>query len=466
MVNEFEINRILEQAVSTGADFAELFLEDREESNIRSQKGCIQGVKTIRIYGAGIHILSGTESVYVYTNKCSYDDLMKAAVTGSRMIGKSGLKAEKGIIRNISIEGLKTPATPIPIILEPGRVETARKLRVMEQARKAALSTVHPLRQMDVDYFDTDQRIIVANTEGLHVSDRRTTGRLRMQVTVGDGAESFYNWEDYVKAQGFEAFLMDEEYEAFARDLTERTWNMMKAVPAPSCTVPVVLERGGCGTLWHESCGHSLEASAIVSGTSAFAGKIGEMVASPKVTLLDDGTIPGLYGSSAIDDEGHPRQQNVLIENGVLKQYLCDRLHGRMLNMESNGCGRRQNYTYAPTSRMSNTYLAPGEDDEKEMIRSIPEGLYVKTIGGGTGGMQFSLEVKEGYWIKNGQIDHQVKGMMLTGNGIDVIKNIDRVGKCLKPEMGGFCGAASGLVPTTSFQPRVRISHMNIGGSV
>ena len=144
--------------------------------------------------------------------------------------------------------------------------------------------------------------------------------------------------------------------------------------------------------------------------------------------------------------------------------YLCDRLHGAMIGLPSNGCGRRQNYTYAPTSRMSNTYLAAGEDDEEEMIRSVPEGLYVRSIGGGTGGMQFSLEVKEGWWIKNGELAYPVKGLMLTGNGLDVIKKIDRVGKKLEYDGGGFCGAGSGLIPTTTFQPRVRIAEMAIGG--
>jgi TldD protein len=224
-----------------------------------------------------------------------------------------------------------------------------------------------------------------------------------------------------------------------------------------------VLAAGDCGTLWHESCGHSLEAVAIAAGSSAFAGKIGEKVASEKVTLIDDGTLTGQYGSGAIDDEGHVRQRNVLIENGILKGYLCDRYHGKLIGMESTGSGRRQNYTYAPAARMTNTLLAEGTDEEEEMIRSVDNGLYVQSIGGGYGGSQFSLAVQEGFWIKNGKIDRQVKNLMLTGNGIDVIKRIDRVGRHLQLESGAFCGAVSGLVPTTTPQPMCRISAMSVG---
>ena len=297
------------------------------------------------------------------------------------------------------------------------------------------------------------------------MKDRRVTTRLRLQAAVSDGKTSFFNWEDLTRPQGFEAYRNEADHIGFAEDMVRRTRAMMDGRSVPACTVPVVLEAGGCGTLWHESCGHSLEAAAIAAGSSAFIGKLGQKVASDRVTLVDDGTMPGLYGSSAVDDEGHPRQRNVLIENGILKNYMCDRLHGRMLNLPSNGCGRRQNYTYAPTSRMSNTYLAAGRDDNEEMITSVSEGLYVKSIGGGTGGMQFSLEVKEGWWIENGRLTYPVKGLMLTGNGLEVIGRIDRVGTALEYDNGGFCGAASGLIPTTTFQPRVRIAEMSIGGA-
>jgi len=461
MINEKEMRLVLERALASGGDFAELFFEDRNETNIKYTGGAVQGINSIYLYGAGLYLLSGSQYVYVYSNNTSFASLMKLADKAAELI-EIQIKAAVQIPGALSY---KPAVNPNSVLIYPSTVENHSKIKLLEEVDKAARGTGIRVPRLAADYFETDQNVVIANSEGLLTGERRVTSRVRLQVTVEDGGSSFFNWEDYTRPQGFEAFREQNALAEFARDMVLRTRETMNAGTVPSCTVPVVLEAGSCGTLWHESCGHSLEASAIAARSSAFVDKLGQKVASDKVTLLDDGTIPGLYGSSAIDDEGHPRQSNILIENGILKQYMCDRYHGRLIGMNSNGCGRRQNYTYAPTSRMSNTFLAAGDDDDDEMIRSIPEGLYVRRIGGGTGGMQFSLEVKEGFWIKNGQIDRQVSGLMLTGSGIDVIKKIDRVGRTLVHEKnGGFCGAASGLIPTTTSQPRVRISEMAIGG--
>lgn len=459
MISEIQMQQVLDTALSSGGDFAELFFEDKEETNIKAANNSVQGVKSIRLFGAGLTVLCGSQRIYLYSNRTSYEDLMKLAKRAALM-----LEAKTGKISSAAELSCQEFADPNPIVTYPGEAQTADKIRSLLQAEKAARSTDAAVLGLNVSYFDNDQRILVANSEGLLTTDRRVNTRIRFGVTIGDEKDSFYEWEDYTRAKGFECLSDTQECEAFAAHLVKKLDQLRFAQPMKSCRVPVVLAAGNCGTLWHECCGHGLEASAIASGDSIYVGKIGERIASNKVTLLDDGTYPGLYGSSAVDDEGHTRQKNVLIENGILKQYMCDRFHGRLIGMESNGCGRKQNYTYAATSRMSNTYLAPGTDDEEEIIRSVPEGLYVKSIGGGSGGAIFTLIVKEGYWIKNGQIDHQVKGVMLNGNGIDVMNKVDRVGKQIVTESGGFCGAASGLIPTTTFQPMVRISEMSIGG--
>ncbi len=319
---------------------------------------------------------------------------------------------------------------------------------------------------MNVGYFDTDQHVTILNTDGLYTEDRRTASRLRMSATMeGPDGRLLSRWSDFTKPQGFEAFDDLGAAETFAKNFLDRLALSLKAEPIRSCTVPVVLEAGACGTLWHECCGHPLEAVAIASGSSEFCGLLGQKVASDKVTLVDDGSIPGLYGSEAVDDEGHPTQKNILIENGVLKGYLCDRLNGRRLGLPSTGSGRRQDYTYAPLSRMTNTYLAAGTDDEEEMIRDIDRGLFVTGVGGGSGGREFSIEVTEGWWIENGRLIHPVSGLTLNGKGPDVIKRVDRVGSKMAYDYGGFCGAGSGLIPTTAFQPRMRITEMAIGGT-
>jgi len=450
------LSRVLQKAADLGAPFAELFLEDREETNIPCQNGVIAGVRSLHIHGAGLHLINGKKRVYVYTNDTSEKALLKLVEKGCAMLGSKEAHGRTAL-------EMRSYPTPCPVKIYPSTIATAQKVQVLRLAEKAAYGAGPAVRSLSLNYFDTDQRVTIANTEGVYTTDRRVTSRVRMQPVVENEKGSYGTFHDFTHAQGFEAFANEEAYADFAKGVILKFDRILRADTVKPCVVPVVLAAGGCGTLWHESCGHSLEASAIAGGGSAFAGLIGQKVASDKVMLVDDGTLPGQYGSAAIDDEGHPMQRNVLIENGILKGYMCDRYHGGLIGMASTGSGRRQNYTYAPTARMTNTMLAEGTDDEDEMIRSVPDGLFVTSIGGGFGGAQFSLAVQEGYWIKNGQLDRPVKNLMLTGSGIDVIKRIDRVGRKIEMEGGGFCGAASGLVPTTTPQPMCRISEMAIG---
>ena len=458
MVNKDEMQVILQKSKSTGGDFAELFFEEQDETNICCKDGTIDGVKTKHIYGAGLYLLKGIRSVYLYSNNTSYASLVSLAEKASSM-----LEAE---VKNPSIipTFLEQQYHNPNIILEyPNSVSWKDKIKVIEDSYKCVKSAGNILLSAQLDYVDTDRRILIVNSDGLFTRDRRVTSKIRFAITSGDEKDSYFHWEDYTRASGFEAFRDNDEYLEFARNLVVRTENMRKAGTMAPGVMPVVLAAGACGTLWHECCGHTLEATAIASRNSFFVDKIGQKVATDKVTLLDDGTMPNYYGTDAIDDEGHPKQKNVLINNGVLKSYMVDRLHGRMIGMESTGNGRRQNYTYAPVARMTNTYLAAGNDDEEEMVRSVADGLYVESLGGGFGGTQFSIQVKEGYRIKNGQLDRQVKNIMLTGNGADVMMKIDRVGKAVGFEGGSFCGASSGLVPVTAMQPMVRIAEMSVG---
>lgn len=459
MLTQNEMQQVIDYTAAHGAQFSELYLEDRADQEVRYAGGSVQAVKNVHIYGAGLRLIQGTEAIYTYTNDVSPKGLQNLADEALSLLSSQAANRTEAKALRVAVQN----PNPNPVGQEPSRAEIRQKIEIARRADAALEAAGVPLLSHNVAYSDMDQRIWVANSEGVLASDRRVNTRARAYYTVGDEKGSSYEWAEIVKCGGLECWESDE-LERELRGRVRSTYTSMKGDVLKPCTIPVVMAAGSCGTLWHECCGHSLEAAAIADGNSDFAGLIGEKVASPLVTIIDDGTLPGLYGSSMIDDEGHPRQRNVLIENGVLKTYLCDILQGKNIGMASNGCGRRQDYTFAPTSRMSNTYLAPGCDDEEEMIRSLAEGLYVKRLGGGSGGSIFSLLCAEAYLIKNGQIDRPVKNCMITGHGIDVMKKIDRVGSKLETEYGSFCGAGSGLVPTTAFQPQVRISEMTIGG--
>jgi len=458
-LSENQVAKILETALSSGGDFAELFIENKDELQIKYEDESVKRLTTTRIKGAGIYLLSGTRSVYVYTNDLSLDKIMNTAKLAAELLNQKNSVFN----RNILFEYRKSN-NPNKFIIYPSSVEHKDKINILREISLAAKSVDSRIVQMAVTYFDTDQNISIYNSEGLFTWDRRISSRVRLNATISDGANYYDDWDDFTRPQGFEAFNNKSDYITFAKEFIKGLASSTEGISLQSCNVPVVFEAGACGTFWHETCGHQLEASAIASNNSDFVGMIGKKVASDKVTLIDDGSIPGLYGTSGIDDEGHPTQKNILIENGILKGYLVDRLGGRLLNMSSTGNGRRQSYSYAPTSRMTNTYLAAGNDDENEMIKSIDKGVFVKRLGGGTGGREFSLAVKEGYLIEKGEITKRLKGLTLNGRGIDLIKRVDRVGKKLENEGGSFCGASSGLCPVTSFQPRMRISNMFVGG--
>ena len=252
----------------------------------------------------------------------------------------------------------------------------------------------------------------------------------------------------------------------YGKEAARTACTMLKAKHCPAGKMIVTIDNGFGGVLFHEACGHSLEATSVAKGNSVFADKMGEKIASDKVTAVDDGTIANEWGSINIDDEGNSSNRNVLIEKGILKSYMIDKLNGRRMNMEPTGNARRQSYKYAPTSRMTNTFIEAGEDKEEDIIKSINYGLYAKKLGGGsvnpvTG--EFNFAVAEGYLVKNGVIQEAVRGASLIGKGYEVLKNIDMVGENLK-QAQGMCGSSSGSIPVNVGQPMIRISEITVGG--
>ena len=458
MFSPDQAREVFDHALRGGADFAELFLEDREDVSI-DYNGGVSDAAHMRCYGAGLYLLRGTKGAYVYLNNLSEVTLRRAAEDAlALMQAVPGGNTLSAPLRQLSREN------PCPVALEPSGAGTAGKIALLKEADALGRSEER-VSSCRLTWFDRDQRVRIMNSEGVQAEDRRVTTRMRFIPVVTEGGETASSFAEYCAAAGMEAF-QDGRYLArlagHIRDLRES----LHAVEAPSCRVPVVLEAGACsGTFFHEACGHQLETRALQEG-GLFWDRRGEKIASDRVTMIDDGTLPGMYGSSRFDDEGMPRQKNVLIENGVLCGFMADRLGARRLNLPRTGSGRRQDYAHAPGPRMSNTYLAAGTDDDEAMIREMDEGLFVTDIGGGTGGREFTLLASTAYWVKHGEITGRVKGAILLGRGDETMLKIDRVGRQFVAEQGGgsFCGADSGFIPTTTSGPRMRIAEMVVGG--
>ncbi len=458
MLKEQLVRNVLSYALDKGIGFAELFVEDKEELNIRYHNRAVQEIAQARLSGAGMYLISGLQSAYVYLNDLSEKGLLRAVDSAAELLTAKG---EKGQMKPFQVT--KIPEI-CPVQLRPSIIRHGEKIHLLQEADKLGRAGSAYLVDLLLSFNDTDQKILVANSEGIWAEDRRVTSRLRLTPTLQKDMELVGHFVDFSKAQGFEAFR-NNDYLRFTERKIKSMEEELFAEEAPSGVMPVIFEGGSCsGTFFHEACGHQLESGHILKG-GLFRDKLGQQIASEKVSLIDDGTLPGQYGSSKFDDEGRPRQRNILIENGVLKSYLVDHLGALRLGISPTGSGRRQGYGYAPAARMSNTFLAAGPDDPDEIIRSTAEGLFVTEIGGGTGGDEFSLMAQKAYLIKNGQIDRPVKGAMLLGRGDVTMKNIDRVGNQLIYEEGGaFCGADSGLVCTSTSGARMRVSEMLVGG--
>ena len=458
MLDQRIAQEVIDCALSTGGDFAEIFYEDRLNNSVSMLSGKVESVNSGRLHGAGVRVYLGFRGVYVYTNDTSREGLLACAhraagaLQADARITAQPLKAHKFVDNN-------------PIRIMPSTVKTARKIDKM-RAAQAVMSAYPEITQSSIRYNDSEQQVWIANSDGLYVADTRVYTRLYITAIASNGAENQTGSEGPGALQGFEIFDSYIDPEASARKAAERAVTMLHAPVCPAGVMPVVIDNGFGGVIFHEACGHSLEATSVATGDSEFSGKVGQQIAASCVTALDDGTMPNEWGSENVDDEGTPTTKLVLIENGILKNYMIDRLNSRRMQMPITGSGRRQDYSFAPTSRMRNTYIAAGNDDEAEMIATMGDGLYAKSMGGGsvnpaTG--EFNFAVQEAYIVKDGKIDHPVRGASLIGRGSELLTRIDRVGKDMQMAQG-MCGSLSGSVPTNVGQPMIRVSSITVGG--
>ena len=458
MLEKSLVEKILNEALSTGGDFAEIFVEKKNNCGLFMIDGKIESSLSGRDFGIGIRIFKDLYSVYGYTNDMTEENLLKTA----RKIAE----AVKGTRADITINLLKQDIKNYnKIEIYPETVLKKNKIDVMRRGYTAAKEYDSEISQVRVSYSDLKQNILVANSEGIWAEDERVRGRIRIESVASSGTEMQTGSMGPGASKGFE-FFEKIDIESYGREASRIAKTILHADYSPSGKMPVIIDNGFGGVIFHEACGHGLEATSVAKGNSVFAGKIGQMIASPVVSAVDDGTIPNEWGTINIDDEGTPSRRNLLIENGILKGYMIDKLNGRRMGMASTGSGRRESYKYAPTSRMTNTFILNGKSSLDEMISSVEKGIYAKYMGGGsvnpaTG--NFNFAVMEGYLIENGKITSPVRGATLIGSGSEILKKIEMVGNNLAYGQG-MCGSVSGSICTNVGQPAVKVSEITVGG--
>ncbi|NVN99547.1 MAG: TldD/PmbA family protein [Geobacteraceae bacterium] len=460
MLENFNISRILRTALSSGGEFAEIYLEEGAATQIVAEDGKIEKVLSVSDRGVSIRVISDFRTAFGYTNEVTEKSLLELAASVS-----SGVKG--GIFDRNIIVGAAVSAPVMFIRLHPDNIRLEQKVALVAQAERAARESSAAIRQVMAVYRDGVARMQVANSLGEFSACSRIGTMFASQVVAASGDLIQTGYESNGACRGFELFDEKSAVE-IALAAAKRAEMMLSARRAPGGMMPVVLSSEAGGTMIHEAIGHGLEADLVQGGVSVYRGKLGEQVASSLVTVIDDSTIPYARGSFYFDSEGVRGQKNVLVENGILKGYLYDRLTGMKEGCSSTGNGRRESYHAKPIVRMTNTLIAPGSTAPEEIVKTVPSGLFVRKMGGGqvntvTG--DFMFEVTEGYLIENGAVCEPVRGATLTGSGSEVLKNILMVGSDLGFGIG-TCGKDGQGVPVSDAQPTLLIGSMTVGGAV
>ena len=449
------------RALSRGGDFAEVFVEDRESLGLRLEDGRIEQTSGGREVGAAVRLLSGERTYYAYSDAVDEAGLTAAAdaVAAAVSAGARGREI-------VDLGAVRADPGKHPVLTPPDDVAIARKAALVRTGDEAARAASAEIVQAIVGYGDTRQRVLIANSLGDLVFDDRTRTRFTTQVVARRDEIIQTGHETVGGSAGFE--LVDEEIaRRVAQAAAEKARVMLDSKPAPVGAMPVVLANGFGGTLFHEACGHGLEADAIAKGASIYEGKMGEVVAASIVSAYDDGSIANGWGSQAFDDEGVPTQKTMVIEDGRLTGYLYDRLRAREAGAPPTGNGRRQSFRHVPIPRMTTTYIAPGAATAEEIIAATPNGFYAKSLAGGQvepASGNFVFGVAEGYLIEDGKVTTPLRGATLVGNGIDILMKIDMIAGDFDVKTG-ICGKDGQGVPVGTGQATLRIAEMTVGGT-
>ncbi len=461
MIDQDVLERILAGAVSTGAEFAEVYAEDKRSTSAGLDDGRVEQVTSGRDRGAGIRVIAGETTGFAYTSDLSESGLTAAASAAAAAARRGG-----GGVRTVALTRSEAHR-PNVVELDPDQVPKARKVELLTRLDEAARSYGPEIVQVSAGYGDSRKRVLIANSDGVLADDEVVRTLLRV-TAVADGDTGMQTgYQSMGHTTGFEVFDTID-IEGLAHDAARQAITKLQARPAPSGAMPVVIKHGTGGVLFHEACGHGLEADHIQKGASVYTGKLGQPVASPMVTLVDDGTLPGEWGTLGIDDEGRRTQRNVLIENGVLTDYMWDFLRARKEGRPQSGNGRRQSYQHLPMVRMTNTFVLDGPDDPDDIIASTPKGVYVSKLGGGsvnTASGDFVFGMVEAYLIEDGKLTAPLREGNLIGNGPQVLRDIDMLGNDFAMGSPGTCGKDGQGVSVGDGQPTLRVKSLTIGGT-
>ena len=462
-ISRRDLENYLGDALSRGGDYADLYFEYLATSSISIDESIVKSATQGVSLGVGVRVIAGERTGYAYSDDLSPEKIRRAAQVAA-MIAAGPSKVEKTPLE----EGQKRNL--YPVLTAPNDTPFKERVELAQRADKAARAYDPRVFQVQVTYADNLRQVLVATSDGVLNYDRQPLARMSVLALARE--------TDGVPQQGhaggggrheLEWFRTERTPEYFAHEAARQAIVQLDAVEAPAGEQIVVLGPGWPGVLLHEAVGHGLEADFNRKGVSAFSGRIGQQVASPLCTVVDDGTIGGRRGSLNVDDEGNQTQRNVLIENGILRGYLQDKLSSRILGAAATGSGRRESYEHIPMPRMTNTFMMAGESDPADIIRSVPRGLYCANFAGGqvdiTSG-NFVFSASESYLIEDGKLTRPVKNATLIGNGPEAMKYVSMVGNDLKLDEGiGVCGKEGQSVPVGVGIPTVRIDRMTVGGT-
>ncbi len=462
-ITRANLESYLSEALSQGGDYADLYFEYLQTSSISIDESIVKSATQGVSVGVGVRVISGEKTGYAYSDDLSPEKIRHAARVAA-CIASGPSKVDKFDLNEGARHNL------YPVITAPTDTAFAERVELVKRADRAARAYDPRIFQTQAVYLDNLKHVLVATSDGVLSLDRQPLARMSVWATArennGQPQRGHAGGGGRVE---LDYFLKEMTPEHFAREAGREAIVMLGATDAPAGEMTVVLGPGWPGILLHEAVGHGLEADFNRKKVSAFSDRVGQKVASELCTVVDDGTLRSRRGSLNVDDEGHATRKNVLIENGVLRGYLQDKLSSRLLGSESTGSGRRESYAHIPMPRMTNTYMLAGESDPQDIIRSVPKGLYCANFGGGqvdiTNG-NFVFSTSESYLIEDGKITRPVRNATLIGNGPEALKYVSMVGNDLRLDEGiGICGKEGQSVPVGVGIPTIKIDRMTVGGA-